>query len=260
MLAATTPQIPHTIRKPYAVVSCHVEQPLEDEVWRRFEALQNRRPGGFEIAALMRPPDRASGESAGEALWLERARAADARAPFGLHTHWTAPDHARPSGGLPADRVAEELAWLRERGLRPALFCGGGWYSDAKVAGVLAETSVVDCTPTCFRPAYLPPDAPWLELAEPSLIVLPTGPELTAFPTTRSLGMLARALSRPRMLSEPVVHAYFHDTDLLDSRRRRTLSLALALLARRRAPLDHLTLINSLQPLPRIALEDCLRP
>ncbi len=32
------------------------------------------------------------------------------------------------------------------------------------------------------------------------------------------------------------VHVYFHDTDLLDSRRRRALTTALALIARRRRP------------------------
>src|SRR5438445_458911 len=76
----------------YAVVSCHVERPLDDEVWDRFSALQARRPGGFRIAALMRPPDQAAGED--EILWLGRAQAAAERRPLGLHTHWTAPDRA----------------------------------------------------------------------------------------------------------------------------------------------------------------------
>ena len=43
-----------------AVVSCHVERPLDDRVWSRFAHLQTRTPGGFRIAALMRPPDRAA--------------------------------------------------------------------------------------------------------------------------------------------------------------------------------------------------------
>jgi hypothetical protein len=89
----------------YAVVSCHVERPLDDEVWERFAALQARRPGGFRIAALMRPPDPEAGED--EILWLGRARAAAENGPLGLHTHWTAPDHARPTGGDPAARVRE---------------------------------------------------------------------------------------------------------------------------------------------------------
>ena len=44
-----------TSRERYAVVSCHVERPLDDAVWARFAALQEERPGGFAIAALVRP-------------------------------------------------------------------------------------------------------------------------------------------------------------------------------------------------------------
>ena len=96
---------------PAAIVSCHLEQPLRDDVWERFDALQRRRPGGFDVIALMRPPDVALGED--EQRWLTRARAAHARAPFGLHTHWTSPTHARPTGGDPAERVRREAAWMR---------------------------------------------------------------------------------------------------------------------------------------------------
>src|SRR5918911_3994175 len=112
----------------YAVVSCHAERPLDDRVWSRFSKLQGDRPGGFRIAALMRPPDRAAGEA--EPPWLERAREAASRAPFGLHTHWTAPDHARPTGGNPAERVREQVEWLLSRDVHATVFCGGGWYID----------------------------------------------------------------------------------------------------------------------------------
>src|SRR5207237_708818 len=81
-------------------------------VWERLAALQERRPGGFTIAALMRPPAR--GED--EAVWLGRAREAESRGPLGLHTHWTAPDHARPTGGDPAALVSEQANWLRSVG------------------------------------------------------------------------------------------------------------------------------------------------
>ena len=57
-----------TARERYAVVSCHVERPLDDAVWVRFVALQRRRPGGFAIAVLMRPADPAFGED--ETVWL----------------------------------------------------------------------------------------------------------------------------------------------------------------------------------------------
>ena len=115
-------------RKRYAVVSCHVERPLDDRVWARFARFQARPPGGFRVAALMRPADPAHRED--ESVWVERARAASALGPFGHHTHWTAPDHARPTGGDPGARVREEGRRLVELGLRPTLFCGGGWYAD----------------------------------------------------------------------------------------------------------------------------------
>src|SRR6187200_1601384 len=150
--------MPHTgsiLHGRYAVVSCHVERPLDDEVWRRFSALQERPPGRFAIAALMRPP--AEGEN--EERWLERAREAEGRGPFGLHTHWTAPDHARPTGGDPAALVRQQAQWLRSAGLDADLFCGGGWYLDEPLADALAELGYADCTATAFRPDYLAPDA-----------------------------------------------------------------------------------------------------
>src|SRR6266571_5029235 len=152
----------------HAVVSCHVERPLDDQLWERFSELQERRPAGFRIAALMRPPDPGAGEEEGR--WLERARAAAQHGPFGLHTHWTAPDHARPTGGDPAARVRADLAWLRARELDPRLFCGGGWYMDTDVAAVLAEAGLTDCTATRFRPAYLAPDAARLGLDAPTTL------------------------------------------------------------------------------------------
>src|SRR5258705_8412675 len=98
--------VPSMPAGPVAVVSWHVERPLDDDAWRRFDALQRRRPGGFDVIALIRPPDAAHGED--EQAWLERAHAAASRAPLGLHTHWTSPSHARPSGGDPSARVRRE--------------------------------------------------------------------------------------------------------------------------------------------------------
>ena len=204
--------MPHIEPKRYAVVSCHVERPLDDRTWEAFARIQAQRPGGFAIAALIRPPDPDAGEP--EEPWLERAR--EASGPLGHHTHWTSPSHARPTGGDPAARVRREGAWLREHGLSPTLFCGGGWYSDDAVRAVVAEFGYADCTSREGAPRR-------------------TG-ELVELPTTRSLGQLARGvLGR---LDEPVVHAYFHDYDLLDGRRRRALVWALRVLARRREPTD----------------------
>jgi hypothetical protein len=224
-------------RTRYAVVSCHVERPLDDGVWSGFAALQRRRPGGFAIAALIRPPDDAARED--RVLWLERAREAAERGPLGHHTHWTAPDHARPTGdGIPAQRVREEAAWLRSEGIRATLFCGGGWYSDAGVAEACAELGYVDCTATAYRPAYLPPDAPRLELAAPARIALRSGSELLEVPSTHSVGMLAHEVLSPNGLQADVVHVHFHDTDLVDRKRRAALVWGLRALARRRRPTD----------------------
>jgi hypothetical protein len=198
---------------PAAIVSCHVERPLDDAAWRRFDALQRSRPGGFDVIALIRPPDVAFGED--EERWLTRARTVAARAPFGLHTHWTSPTHARPTGGDPAARVRREAEWMRAAGLEPRFFCGGAWYTDAAVQATVRELGLVDCT---------------VRVGEPTDGVLPT---------THSLGRLARSVAGPL---PPYVHAYFHDYDLLDPKRRLALVVSLRLLARRRAAADALAL------------------
>jgi hypothetical protein len=188
------------------VVSCHVERPLDDAAWARFERLQRRRAGGFDVIALIRPPDPDFGET--EELWLVRARAAAERAPLGLHTHWTSPTHARPTGGDPAARVRREAEWMRDRGLDPRYFCGGGWYTDDDVRAVVAELGLVDCTQRGGSPAD------------------------GLLPTTHSLGALTRAVLRPL---PAYVHAYFHDYDLLDPRRRYALGASLTVLGARAA-------------------------
>jgi hypothetical protein len=248
--------MPGTLSEPCAVVSCHVERPLDDEAWRRFHALQVRRPGGFAVAALMRPPDVAFGED--EDGWLVRARAAAGLGPFGQHTHWTAPDHARPTSKATGERVLGEGRRLRELGLAPTLFCGGGWYTDADVAEACAELGYADCTPRARRPPYLADDAPWAELAAPASIELPSGRQLAAIPTTHSLGDLARGLlsrALPR-----VVHVYLHDTDLLDRRRRVLLDVLLRGLARRRRPSDLDTLAEVVAAARTVTWVDIARP
>jgi hypothetical protein len=200
-----------------AAVSCHVERIGDDRVWERLAPLLRAGPAGFRIAALVRPPDPDHGED--EARWLERVRSLDV--PFGLHTHWTSPTHARPTDGDPAARVRRELDWLHARGLQPRFFCGGGWYTDEDVQRVVSEHGLVDCTATTFPLPYGASarvvDGPW-----PGLI-----------PATHSLGMLVRAFRLPEF-----VHVYFHDTDLLDRKRAVALELGLRLLARRRPASD----------------------
>ena len=220
--------------KRYALVSCHVERPLDDRVWDAFSRLQARRPSGFRIAALIRPPDESAGEDVDE--WVVRAGEAVARGPLGHHTHWGGRGQARPRQGDPAERVLREGEWFRGAGLRPTVFCGGGWYLDARVAAAAAGLGYVDCTGTAFVPPYLDGSSARLAAAEPCILELDGGRRLLELPTTHTLGMLARRVLRG--LDPPLVHAYFHDADLLDDRRRIALIAALAVLARRRTPTD----------------------
>ena len=246
-----------TSQERYAVVSCHVERPLDDTVWARFSALQEKRPGGFAIAALMRPADPPAGED--ESRWLDRAREAAARGPLGHHTHWTAPDHARPTNGDAALRVRTEGARMGELGLAPTLFCGGGWYTDADVAEACAELGYVDCTPRAERPPYLAQGERWASLGSPARLRLPSGLLLHAIPTTHSLGDVGRALLGRQTLPV-VVHVYFHDTDLLDRRRRTMIQLLLPLLARRARATDLDALAGEiLEDAPVVAWDDVAR-
>jgi hypothetical protein len=243
-------------RERYAVVSCHVERPLDDVVWARFNALQEARPAGFAIAALMRPADVAYGED--ESTWLERASKATALGPVGHHTHWTAPHHARPTRDSTGPRVLEEGRRLREHEVSATLFCGGGWYTDGEVAEACAELGYADCTARAQRPPYLGEGEPWASLATPAVVELPSGSELRSIPTTHSLGDFARAL--PRRVLPDVVHVYFHDTDLLDRRRRALLQVVLRLLARRANVTDLDTLAAELFPgARRVAWADVAR-
>jgi hypothetical protein len=195
---------------PVAIVSCHLEQPLRDDVWARFDELQQRRLGGFDVIALMRPPDAAYGEDVER--WLSRARTAARRGPFGLHTHWTSPTHARPTGlGDPAERVRTDVEWMRSQNLEPEYFCGGGWYNDDAVRRTVRELGLLDCTERDGLP------------------------RAGVLPTTHSLGQLARAVLGPL---PDYVHAYFHDYDLLDPFRRRVLRTSLRALGRRRAQFE----------------------
>lgn len=148
---------------------------------------------------------------------------------------------------------------MRELGLAPTLFCGGGWYTDAEVALACAELEYVDCTPRALRPPYLPAGERWASLQQPARVRLAAGGALRAIPTTHSLGDLARALVRRGSLPR-VVHVYFHDTDLADRRRRTLLRALLPLLARVASPIDLDALARSIAgDVPEIAWDDVAR-
>jgi len=207
-----------------------VERPLDDAVWVAFERLLAEQPAGFAVTTLLRPP---TADEDSE-RWLERARRAAAAGPLGHHTHWGGVTQARPGGDVDATTtVTAEAAWMRERGLEPRFFCGGGWYLDAALAQTLAELGYVDCTATTFRQSYLADDAPRLQLDGPATVRLPNGASLLELPATHSLGMLARGLPSLRGL----VHVHFHDWELVDRRRAAALRVLLRLLRLRRTPL-----------------------
>ena len=214
----------------YAVVSCHVERPLDDRVWAAFEKLLVSRPGGFVVTPFLRPPDASVGED--ETVWLERARRAAGLAPLGHHTHWGGVEQARPQGVDATAVVREQVTWLRERGLSPRFFCGGGWYLDEPLAATLSELGYVDCTATTFLQSYLAPGAKRLQLDGPRRVVV-RGGTLLELPATHSLGMLARGFARLGGL----VHLHFHDWELVDPKRAAALGLLLRLLRLRRMPL-----------------------
>ena len=220
--------------KRVAAVSCHVERLLDDRCWTRFSSLQAKRPGGFRIAALIRPPDADEDEQ----RWLERARMAADHGPLGLHTHFVSADHARPAAPAPehAARVRRQAEWMQAKGLAPTLFCAGGWYMDEQVAETVADVGLVDCSATAFRPTYLAPADPRLHLRSPARVDLESGARLLELPSTHSLGMAARAAAG--RLGSDVVHVYFHDTDLLSTTRRFALVTALRVLGLRRRAVD----------------------
>src|SRR5205823_13404231 len=110
----------------------------------------------------------------------------------------------------------------------------------------LAELGFADCTATAFRPRYLDEKAARLAAAAPCYVQLPSGRNLLEVPTTHSVGMLARGLLAP--YRPPVVHAYFHDTDLLDPVRRAALSIGLVFLGAKRWQTDLEQLQRGLRP------------
>ena len=238
-----------------AVVSCHVERPLDDAVWHAFERLLERRPAGFVITPLLRPPHAASGED--EERWLHRARRAAELAPLGHHTHWGGPAQARPPAGVDAGAVLRaEIEWLRARGLEPHWFCGGGWYLDVPVAEALAASGYIDCTATTFLQSYLDDDAPRLQLPGPRRVTLPSGATLLELPATHSAGSLARGLVRLRGL----VHVHFHDWELTDRKRALALEAALFALRLRRRPLTVDELAAQAAEAPEVAWPSTIAP
>ena len=111
------------------------------------------------------------------------------------------------------------------------------WCNDTKykVMAAVGDLGYVDCSATAWRPAYLPPGAPRIALDAPAWVRLDDGRRVLELPTTHSLGSAARSLAGAL---PPLVHVHFHDYELIDARRRAAIAVTLALLARRRTPVD----------------------
>lgn len=247
-----------------ALVSCHAERFIDDRIWTALLALVEARPGDFEIAALVRPPEPDESED----RWLERVRALGARVTLGHHPHFVGPRHARPRIGDPTvERVTREATWLQSHGFAMRYFCPGGWYVDPELLAAVAGLGYVDLAATSFAldPRYLPPASVRLGLERPAWIELRDGRKLLEIPTTHSLGGLPRALARlPGRLS-PFVHVHFHDWELLDRSRRLALVGLLRVLGARATPvaLDELAArVRSTAPSISLerALVDAARP
>ena len=99
--------------------------------------------------------------------------------------------------------------------------------------------------------------AAWAELGQPARIALGST-TLRAVPTTHGAGDLLRALVRPGALPARV-HVYFHDTDLVDPRRRRLIAVGLTLLGRRRPRSDLAAVAATLGDASVVRWEDVAR-
>ena len=232
----------------YAVVSCHVERPLDNDVWAAFERLLRRRPAGFTVTALIRPPDTRSGED--QALWLERARRADELGPLGHHTHWGGPTQARPAG----DADAAELVRTKLNGFVPK---GSVRSTSAAAAGISTRPSQ-----RRWRPSGT------------STAARRRSDRATSRTTRRGCSSTARvrcscraarccASCRPRTRSacsravfatlRGPVHLHFHDWELLDRRRALALEVVLRALRLRRRPIDADELVRRTAEAPLLA-------
>ena len=227
--------MPPTTAERYAVVSCHVERPLDDRVWAAFAALQERRPGGFAIAALLRPPDAEAGRrttSSGSSVRARPRRAA--------HSGTTRTGRARRTHDRRVETrrgvCAARAPGCAERGVAPTLFCGGGWYTDRAVAAACATLGLRRLHAATSPARRTSKTGRWAELASPAWIGL--GRAASSAPSRRRTASATwRARSSARACRRRV-HTYFHDTDLVDRRRRVADRGVLTMLGRRRPATD----------------------
>ena len=130
------------------------------------------------------------------------AGAAD-RGPLGHHTHWTAPDHARPDGdGDPGDAgAAGGRRWLRAEGVGRDALLRRRLVFGLAVAEACAALGYVDCTPRSHRPPHLEGGGAWVELCGPGQD-RPTGGG-SCSPSRRPIRSASWCASRSRRSRHP---------------------------------------------------------
>ena len=222
--------------KRYAVVSCHVERPLDDACWSRFSRSAGPAPGRLPDRSADTTPrcgrrrGRGSAGSSGRAGRPSKGRSASTPTSSlpGMHGRQN-PGPSTPSA------CGSEAGWLRESRSR-------AWRSSAAAAGTwtraLAETlSPSSATPTARRP---PSGRPTSRRARRgSRPPTRRGSPCRAERACSSSPRRTRSAWPPGLRSAvaraaTVVHVYFHDTDLLSAAATARSSSPCAVLGRRR--------------------------
>ena len=140
----------------HAVVSCHVERPLDDRVWDAFESLLGDGPAGSSSrrSCGRHTPLRERTTSCGSSARV----ACSALAPLGHHTHWGGPSQARPQGEVDAAAVVRRGGCVASRA-RPRAAASSAAAGGTSTRRSRRDTRVVRATSTAprrrFRQQYL---------------------------------------------------------------------------------------------------------
>ena len=242
--------MPHTgsiLHGRYAVVSCHVERPLR----RRGVAPLRAAAAAAARRLRDRGADAAAGGRGGRGAL---ARACPRGASSSARSACTRTGPRPTTRGRRAATRPRSCASRASGCARPAstsrLFCGGGWYIDAEVARGRRGARLRGLHGDGVPPVYLERGAPHLQLQEPAWLELGSR-RAPARAADDALDRDARARRARARSGGQVVHAYFHDTDLLDRRRAAALRVGLAFLGLKRTATDLRELQRGLRPRTR---------
>ena len=137
-----------------------------------------------------------------------RSSSARARPPHSARSATTSTGPRRPTrarrAAIPAAAVRREGAWLREQGLEPRFFCGGGWYTDAGRDGGRRRSRLRRLHGD--RVAAVVParrERRRAGLDQPAWVRLDDGRRVLELPTTHSLGAAASSLAAAPAAGRP---------------------------------------------------------